>query len=419
MNNNMKMLICCLAMAALCSYTPVRSDDAVPVDTDNIAIGKVDPFRQVELKPDNTGLVVQQTPSELPLESPEMFIESVMLKFLTAKDIELVVSNLLSDYGKMSTDEETNSLVICDTRKALTKIIEQIRKADQTPRQILVEVVILDVKLNDDTEIGVNWNDLFVDATPSSPHTLNYGQTLSTLTTGGSFNLIQNSISVTVKALQKVRNVEILASPRVLVVSGKDATIQTIEEIPYEELSTSTGGVGGSDAITSTVFKTAGITLKVKATITDDGKILMRVQPEQSVDTGVPGLDSRVPIVDRRVVDTTLLLDDGQTVALGGLRRKDTKISQEKIPLLGDLPLLGFLFSSDKVVVTESELLVLISPQIYDTGPKPTDEEMQKYNELRDKPLLTLPREKTMEPQLIPPRPEFELMQKWMTVPAK
>lgn len=338
--------------------------------------------------------------------APTLYMETAMLKFLSAKSVLPAVTKLLTEYGSVSPDDETNSLVICDSKENVERIIAEIRKVDQTPKQIQVEVVILDVTINDDTEIGVNWADL---------NLFNgYAQNLSTLTNGGALSIITNNIGVTVRALQKVRNVEILASPRVLVVSGREASISTVEEIPYEELSKSSGGVGSADAITSTQFKTAGITLTVKATITDDGKILMHVKPDQSVDTGSPGLDGRVPIVNRRTADTTLLLEDGQVVAMGGLRRKDTKILHDKIPLLGDLPLIGFLFSNDRTVVTESELLVLISPTVYKEDSKTNQQHRQLFNAMSDSRILRL-KENDLNAQKIEQRPVYEIMKEVIT----
>ncbi len=403
-----KLTLCFVLVSVLCFVAQVHSEE-------------VDPFRDITPKVEEIQAAVEQLsqPREqeeserlVIVERPDLYMETVLLKFLTAdKELKETLEKMVTEFGAVSIDVNTNSMVICDSRESLDQIVSQLRKIDRTPKQVLVEVVILDVTLSDDTEIGVNWANLF-----SASHTFDYSQQLSNLTTGGTLTIMNNDISATVKALQKVRNVEILASPRVLVVSGQEATIETVEEIPYEEISESTGGAA-ENGITSTEFKDAGISLKVKPIITDEGKILMHVRPNQSVDTGVPGLDSRVPIVNRRGVDTTLLLNDGQLVVIGGLRRKDTKLSQDKIPLLGDLPLIGFLFSSDKVVITETELVILISPHIYDTGPVPTKSEIKKFNELKDKPMLKIPRHKDLTPQIIQPRPEFEIMQDWIAVP--
>lgn len=426
-----KIIICCLVINLSWCVPMAHSDEIGQSNGQSqLLLGKSDPFKAIKIEVETPKAIVKEPvlielapapqPQVAPIvipetepEPPELFIKTVMLKFLRAENVQPAAVRMLSAYGSVSTDEDTNSLIICDSRENLYKIITEIREADQTPKQIMIEVFILDVTISDDTEIGVNWSDLSLGDGDS------YTQALSTLTSGGSLNIIRSDISVAVQALQKVRNVEILASPRILVVSGQEARIRTVEEIPYEELSQSAGGVGSADPITSTQFKTAGITLTVQPTITDDGRILMHITPDQSVDTGVPGLDGRVPIINRREAETTLLLRDGQVVAIGGLRRKDTKLLQDKIPLLGDIPIIGFLFSSDKVVVIESELLVLISPHIYDDGPAPTDDEIIKYNSLKDRPLLNIPRHDTLKPQIIQERPEFKMMRNLLSGPNK
>jgi general secretion pathway protein D len=293
-----------------------------------------------------------------------------------------------SGNGSISIDDKSNSLIVCDTKENLEKILAQIRKADKTPEQIMVEVVILDVQLGDDTEIGVDWDRFFEPIRDQ-----NYTQTLipTTLTTGGILTITKNNIIGTVRALQAIRNVEILASPRILVASGQEALIQTIEEIPYIELSQTSGGGASTYAISSTAFKEAGITLKVKVTVTYEQKILMTIEPEQSINTGQVGIGgTTVPIVDKRKAKTTLIMEDGQVLIMGGLRKKEIRITRNQVPLLGDIPLVGFLFSYDKRDVQNSELLVLISPHINKGEPVPEDE-MKKFNELKEKPLLSLP----------------------------
>jgi protein transport protein HofQ len=321
-------------------------------------------------------------------ENPELFIETVTLKFLDARNLKSVITEMSTkEHGRIEVDSKSNSLIICDTEENLKKILNKIRKADKTPEQIMVEVVILDVQLGDDAEIGVDWTKFL----PSASH-LAYEQTLipSTSTTGGLLTLTKYSIAGTVRALQQIRNVEILASPRILVVSGQDALIKTVEEIPYVELTESTGGTSGN-FVSSTKFKEAGVTLKVKATVADDEKILMVIEPEQSINTGVVGVGATtVPIIDKREAKTTLIMEDGQVLVMGGLRKKEIRVTKDQVPLLGDIPLVGFIFSYDKRDVKNSELIVLISPHI-NKGEPVTEDEMKKFKELKEKPMLSLP----------------------------
>jgi type II secretory pathway component GspD/PulD (secretin) len=371
-------------------------------------IGKKDPFKMVtpiiEAKRNilqKISMAGSRTNTTMAVEArPDLYVETVMLKFLRAANIESVARNLISENGAIAVDNETNSLVICDDEENLQRIINEVRKADQTPRQILIEVVIVDVQLNDDTEIGVDWGD-YNFGRDDTKQTFS-STVMSNLTAagalGGSFTLIQDGLDVTINALQATRDVEILASPRVLVVSGQTAMIKTVEEIPYTELSESSEGSSGASAITSTQFKEAGIALTVTATLTDEQNILIAITADQSINAGTDdSVGSTVPVLDRRNTKTTLLMDDGQVLVMGGLRQKETTLTQSKVPLLGDLPLVGFLFSNDKTVVKNSELLVFISPHIYPDGPL-DDEQMERFNEIRNAPMLQLPNK----------RPEFE-----------
>ncbi len=401
-SNFLKLFVCCVMVAMLGFAGHVRSEQAGSMTLEQI--GKEDPFEVVSPIVEAKKKIVQRFTgrTEIIEVIPDMFVETVMLKFLRAGNLERAVTPLNSDYGTIAVDQETNSLIICDSADKLAMIVDQIRKADQMPKQILVEVVIVDVQLNDETEIGVDWTDLLGDSDsdndvgipglPAGTHNNSFSQGLipNSLTGGSTLHFIRNNIGVTIQALQQVRDVEILASPKILVVSGQEAIIKTVEEIPYQEQSqTSAGG-----EMTSTKFKEAGITLTVRATLTDEGKILIMTDIEQSVNTGVNTItDSTVPVVNTRSAMTTLLMEHDQVVVVGGLKKKETRISNDKVPLLGDLPLVGFLFSDDKTVIKNSELLIFISPHISIDG-TPSEEEMKRYNELRDAPMLEFKQEK-------------------------
>jgi len=323
-----------------------------------------------------------------------------MLKFLDARNLKSALENMLSAYGIISVDQASNSLIISDTRKNLERIIKEARKADRTPQQIMVEVVIVDVQLEDDMQIGVNW-DLLSDKIYDISYRQNFtaSRLLSTIedatnignatafnTTGmgGDFALVSGNIRNVVHFLQEKTKLEILASPKVMVVSGEKALIKAVDEIPYNEIIQTSGG----GLLSSTSFKDVGITLEVTATLTDDNEIFLKVNSEQKVATGES--DTGVPIVDERITNTSLLLEDGQVVVIGGLRRKETTESVDQIPLLGDLPVIGFLFRSTRVVENSSELVVFLSPHIYKGEPL-TEEEMSRFSELRDRPPLKMP----------------------------
>ena len=380
-----KHLLILLVLFAL--WIPVAAEEEGITQEDiNDALGGIVPTNPFEMmrqlsQPQNSP--VQELTPEMIEEMPDLFVETVMLKFLRAKNVKPALQNLVAPYGNISTDEDTNTLIIAGTREQVDRVLEQVRKADQTPKQIMIDVVILDVVLEDDTEMGVDWDTTSLFGGLDNIQT--YGHDLTTLTSGASFSLFRSGIDITVKALQEKKDVEILSSPRIMVLSGQTATIKTVEEIPYEESSeTSEGG-----SLTSISFKEAGIALEVSPVITDEGKIILNVKPSQSVKTGEYGQagdSADIPIVDKREVDTTLILEDGQTVVIGGLRKKHETVSSDSVPIFGDIPIIGNLFRNDSTDIVNSELLVMLCPKIYKDSERLSEFEHQKYNELKQAP---------------------------------
>jgi len=369
--------------AVLCGAVMVLSACTGPVDKIRAANAPTDaPGEGACRSPFAAILVPEQTPTPetLPLPvlagPPEMRLETVVLRFLDATSLKAVLDKMVSTYGMVAINEKNNSILICDTPENLPRIVAEVKKADRTPQQVMVEVVILDVQLRDDTEIGVNWDLLSTDlydvayrqnltssrlsAVPPSSLTTGNATAFNTVGLGGDFSVISGTIRHILHAIQQKRDVEILASPRALVVSGQSATIKAVEEIPYEEVVDT--AQGGAAALTSTRFKEVGVNLQVTATVTDGNNIFITVDTEQNVRTGES--ERGVPVVDTRQANTSLLLQDGQTVILGGLRREETAKAVNQVPILGDLPLIGFFFKSSSTVVNRSELVVLLSPHI-------------------------------------------------------
>ena len=376
----------------------IYAEDNNEINTDKIK--QVNPFAQF------TG---GQTPDAVLQDSkPELFVETFTPKFLDAKSLKSCISNMLTENGNMEPDAKGNSLIICDTQENLAKILAQVRKADRRPDQIMIEVVLVDVKLNDETEIGISWDMLTTDdhdavfrqnlgfsnrlgSTIRDSDTVGSATAFNTTGAGSDLWLLwPGDIKTVIHALQEKNNVEILASPRVMVLSGQTASIEAVEEVPYREQTDTSQG--GATAMTSTQFKNVGVKLNVGATLTDDKFILLNVETEQNVETskstvsGVVG----IPIVDTRKIQSSLLLEDSQILVIGGLRRKETKKQTNQIPILGDLPIVGLAFKSTDTVENNSELLVILSPHIYN-GERPADAEMAKFNEITQRPLLTIP----------------------------
>jgi general secretion pathway protein D len=359
-------------------------------------IGRENPFAQLSMVSPTATAV----PAESAGERPDLLLETVVLKFLDATSLKTVLDKMVTPFGMVAVNKQNNSVVVCDTPENLAKILAEIKKADRIPEQVMVEVVILDVQLKDDSEIGINW-DLLSDngydviyrqnfsssrlrSTVEDAETIGNATAFNTVGVGGDFSVISGTIRHVLHVLQQKRDVDILASPSTLVVSGQSATIQAVEEIPYKELIDT--ATGGQEALSTTQFKNVGVTLQVTATVTDGNNIFVTVTAEQNARTGVS--EQGVPVVDTRRANTSLLLEDGQIVVMGGLRRQEQTVEVSQVPLLGDLPLIGYFFKSRKTVTNQSELVVLLSPHIDRGAPLP-DPVAARYEALRGASLLS------------------------------
>ena len=397
-----KIILCFVIAAAWLFCSGAGSQNNQDRQNKESNLGRNDPFAQLSKIETLPAAQIAAEPVATSAETPELFVQTVMLKFLDAESLKQAIDNMSSGYGSISINKKNNSLIICDTKERLERILGEIHKADKTPQQIMIEVVILDVQLNDDTEIGVNWDILSdklydisyrqnftasrIGSTIENAETTGNATAFNTTGLGGSFSVISGTVRNVVHLVQQKRQVEILASPRVMMVSGETASIEAVEELPYTEISDT--AAGGAAAMTTTKFKNVGVKLNVGATITDTNEIFLTVDTEQNVATGQS--DTEVPIVDTRRANTFLLLNDGQVVIFGGLRRQEKTKEVDQIPILGDLPIIGFLFKSTNDIVKNSELIIFLSPHIYKGEPVP-EAEMSKYNQIKDKPLLSLP----------------------------
>ena len=406
--NKHKKLFLAVILMGLAAIVQAAGEQEIDINS----ITQSNPFARFTAAKQQTATAA--TAASPAVSKPDLFVDTVTLKFLDAGSLKSSIEPMLTTDGKMVSDAKGNSLIICDTNENLARIIAQIRKVDRKPEQIMIEVVLVDVKLNHDTEFGISWDMLTNDLKNTATFRQNLGfsnrlqstvgsSTIGTDTTdnvangtaynttgtGSDFWLISGDIRNVIHALQEKNNIEILASPRVMVTSGKTASIESVEEIPYQQQSdTSNGG-----QLTSTQFKNVGVKLNVTATLMDDTSILLDTATEQSAYTGkLLG----VPTVDTRRIQSSLLLKDSQILVIGGLRRKETQKQTNQLPILGDLPLIGLAFKATDTIENSSELLVLLSPHIY-KGEKPTQEQMNKYNEITQRPLLTIPKDEADE----------------------
>jgi len=339
-------------------------------------------------------------------ELEPLYSEYLQVNYAKASDLASLVgtggeNSLLSGRGSVSIDDRTNTLLLKDTADRISDIRRLVAQLDIPVKQVLIESRI--VIVNDDfgRELGIRWgftgvsdngaNGLYAvsgDANgtdtivQSGLDNLAIGNPIFPVTTpalddrfmvnlpvanpAGSFALAilddDYLIDLELSAVQAEGNGEVISSPRVITANQKEAKIEQGVEIPYQEAS--------SSGATTTNFKDAVLSLTVTPQITPDDRIIMDLQvTKDSVGELVSdGFGGRVPSIDTRAVTTQVLVDNGQTVVLGGIYETERGEQTSKVPFLGDIPGLGALFRSTKVVSNKSELLIFVTPKILKEG---------------------------------------------------
>lgn len=307
------------------------------------------------------------------LVQEEYVTDVFRITYADVTEVAEALKQFLSERGALVVIRGTSDIMITETESRMSAIKKFLEEIDRITPQILVEVRIYDLTHQDQLDLGVDWaigrNTVFDDA--GNP----VGGRLEPFIVSGfkgatdfaenaegliRFGMLNSSINLdaVIKAQQETVDAELLANPRVRVLDNETATIKIVREIPFTEVNdTSQGGM-----LTSTQFKEVGVMLQVTPHVTREGMIRLHVMPEFGVVVGES--ETGAPIIDTRKTDTVLLVPDTQTVVLGGLRTKETRNSVRKIPVLGDLPLLGALFRAKGRQEVISELVVFITPRI-------------------------------------------------------
>ncbi len=303
-------------------------------------------------------------------EAIDMESEVIFLQYITASEALNLLRDVGSSKGNIKINEMSNSLVVTDFSKNIAKIKELLVKVDIAPQQVLIEAKIIDVTSSDLAALGITMSpdynpghglfdrdNYFAERLTATVTMDEQNSTLS----GDQLNItaftMKNfSIPMTIDALVRDGKAKLLASPSIAVLNGEEARIIIGERYPISERTQTATGT------TETVnFVDIGTSLRVTPTINDEGYITMRIHPEVSSSTSSVGNNPRITT---READTTVRVKEGETLVIGGLIKNTDNETHEKIPILGDIPILGRLFSRSSKTVEQIELAVFITPKI-------------------------------------------------------
>lgn len=320
----------------------------------------------------------------------------IQLRYANAKDVADFLKGqqgtLLTTRGQIAIDPRTNSIVIRDTAKTVWDLHRTIEKLDVPAKQVLIEARIVTIDTTYEQELGIKFgvtstahlsgtligaNQIAQGVHPSNvpiPARLNFNNPASTLASGANPASIgmalarigQVYLDLELSAIEEEGHGQIIASPHVVTSNLQKAHIETGEEIPYQEAS--------SSGATSISFKKAVLSLEITPQITRNNKIILHMRATQDTrgqqleisqgqTAGAPPVLGP-PIINSEEVESSVLLNNNETIVIGGIYRQTKLDTVDRIPFLGELPMVGALFRTNNISNTRSELLIFVTPKI-------------------------------------------------------
>ena len=270
-------------------------------------------------------------------------------------------SNGMVGEAMISVDPETRRVIIISDEDTNEHIKEVIEALDQPKPQVLIKVVFMEVTHRNDSELGLEF--FGADGAMSA----SFGP-VGGLATGGTWNLMVDNVEATVRALAERGNTEVLSRPSVLTRNNQEAVILVGQEVPFITNSRVDAQTG---AIVNTIqYDEVGIILRVTPFISDEGLVEMIVAPEISsigeLTVPISGTVS-APVINKRSAETVVVTSHGQTVVIGGLMENSRVETVRRVPLLGDIPLLGLPFRRKIKEDVKTELMIFVTPYVVQT----------------------------------------------------
>jgi type IV pilus assembly protein PilQ len=321
--------------------------------------------------------------------------EIIQINYASALDLATLIkskeASQLSERGSVTVDERTNTLLVLETREKIAEIRDLVARLDIPVRQVLIESRIVIASDDFTREIGSRFGVTHIaragdslvgtagsaegaadvvgvlaggDGLPDFPDNLNFAIPAAVSGAAGVGLAILGSdflVDLELTALQSEGRGEVISTPHVVTATGKKAVVEQGQEIPYTVLSAAAGA-----AVAQVAFKKAVLSLEVTPFITPDNRVQMELEVKSDAPSGL--VVQGQPAIDTRRVNTSILVDNGDTVVLGGVYSDDQRRTTDKVPLLGDIPFIGTLFRHKLKTDAKRELLIFVTPKILKEG---------------------------------------------------
>lgn len=334
----------------------------------DLSASKVGNVLQIQPKQDPAMLRAQQeaTRKQRALEQP--LVQQVYMPRY-ADVVELAVGlkgsgeKLLGPRGNVTVDKRTNRLVVRDNKQAQKQIAAWVADMDVPMGQVELSAHIVTINREKLRELGVKWSAAEAESAPGlyQPTTVSSNLAFAAATTTLGFNIGRlngRMLELELSALEQQHQLEIIASPRLLVAHQQSASIKQGTEIPYQVSN-------GKNEATSVEFKEAVLGMEVTPTISQHGSIRLKLRISQNMPgRSIQHVDGEVLTIDKQEIETQVEVQDGETLVLGGIFQQQSNNTRDSVPLLGNIPLIGQLFQHEGKKRQRRELVVFITPRL-------------------------------------------------------
>ncbi len=310
-------------------------------------------------------------------EQEPLMTRTFLLNYAKAAKVIESVEKMVSERGRVNYDERTNALIVHDTQSNIEQIAEVIDNLDQTTPQVMIEARIIETTLGDTEKLGIDWslevsaNGAVWDTTwpfrkdAANTNSFLPGNTSSDTSYVTYGTLDFNSVSAVLQALESRSNTNTLSNPRIVTLDNQPARIVVGRQYPFPTYTyneeQATMQVSGWE------YKDIGVVFEVTPHVNSTGMVTLELTPKVTAivdDAGVKVEGTRVPELTTREASTTVMIENGQTLVIGGLISDNDNESNSKVPFLGDIPLLGKLFQHSSHTKTKTDLLIFLTPHI-------------------------------------------------------
>ncbi|ESZ08229.1 type II secretion system secretin GspD [Mesorhizobium sp. M1060] len=285
-------------------------------------------------------------------------------------------------------DIENNALLIQTTARDYERIEQILTKVDILPTQVMLEAVIAEVTLNDELKYGLRW---FFENGGTKVSVTDVAKAAAAATLPGfNWSYATDNIQVTLNALSSITDVNVISAPTIMALNNQKAILQVGDQVPILTQQSQDTGSGTAPIINSVQMKDTGVILTVTPRINNAGRVMLDIQQEVSnvAETKSSGIDS--PTIQQRKIQTRVLVNDGESLALGGLIQQNNSVGRTQVPILGDIPIIGNAFKQKNDKIVRTELIIFIRPHVV----RDINEAREVTDEFRGKISLQTPIQK-------------------------